>query len=162
MENKIISSREELKRICESLRKKGKKIVTCNGSFDLFHRGHLYILEEAKKQGDVLVVGLNSDSSIQQYKSKDRPVISQEVRADMLAALECVDYVIIMDEPEIAVPLVKLVRPNVHVNGANYRENCVEAEAVKEAGARLHLVPMYKDFSTTNLIKKILKVYKNE
>lgn len=155
-----IKSLAEVQKIAEKLRQKGRTIVTTNGSFDLMHIGHIKFLEEAKKQGNILIVGLNSDASVKKYKSADRPIISQEHRAASLSALKAVDYIVIMDEPEIAVPLIRAVKPNVHVNGADYGENCVEAEAVKEVGARLHLIPLYKGFSTTNLINRILELYK--
>ena len=121
----------------------------------MFHVGHLEILEQAKKQGDYLIVGLNSDTSVKSYKGPTRPIVSEEDRARLLSALECVDYVVMFDESEIAVPLIRLVRPEVHVNGAEYGENCVESSVLREVGARLYLVDKYKDFSTSNLIKKI-------
>lgn len=155
-----IKTREEIKEIAEKLKKERKKIVTCNGSFDLLHIGHVKFLQDAKKQGDILIVGLNSDSSIKQYKSEDRPIIKQEFRADMLAALECIDYVVVMDEIEIAAPLILAVKSDVHVNGEEYGEDCVEAGAVKEVGGKLVLISLYEGFSTTKLIDKILSVYK--
>ncbi len=157
--NSKIKTINEIKKIAEKLKKEGKKIVTTNGSFDIIHIGHVKFLQEAKKQGDILIVGLNSDVSVKKYKSKDRPIIPQEYRAEMLAAFECVDYVVIMDEAEIAVPLVNAVKPNIHANGAEYGENCIEAEAVKKNGGKLYLIKNFQGFSTTNLIKKIIDVY---
>jgi len=154
MKNKIIS-REKLKEISSFLKKSNKKIVTINGSFDLLHPGHLKILEEAKSQGDILIVGLNSDLSIKSYKGEKRPIISEKNRAKMLSALECVDYITLFDEPEISIPLIEIVKPSIHVNGTEYGENCVEAEKIKEINAKLHLVDRAKDFSTTDLIRKI-------
>lgn len=154
-----IRTEGEIQKIAEKLRQKGRTIVTTNGSFDLMHIGHIKFLQEAKKQGDVLIVGLNSDASVKKYKSEDRPIVPQQHRADTLVALKCVDFVVVMDEAEIAAPLIRTVKSHVHVNGAEYGENCVEAEAVKEVGARLHLVPLYKGFSTTGLIDKIIKTY---
>jgi rfaE bifunctional protein nucleotidyltransferase chain/domain len=162
MKNQKIKTQEEIKKIAEELRKEGKRIVTTNGSFDILHIGHVKFLEEAKEQGDVLIVGLNSDESIKQYKSKDRPIIPEQYRIGMLAALECVDYVVLFNQPEIAVPLINIVRPDIHVNGEEYGVNCVEAEAIKNIGGRLYLIKNFEGFSTTNLIKKILDVYKNK
>ena len=134
------------------------KLVTINGSFDLLHAGHIKSLKLAKEQGDILIVGLNSDKSIKIYKSKDRPIIAQEQRAEMLDAIRYVDYIVIMDEPEIAVPLIKIVKPHIHVNSAEYSKDCVESKILKEIGAKLVLIPKYKKISTTNVIKKIHKL----
>ena len=157
-EQRIIQT-EGLISLADRLRKEGKRIVTTNGSFDLLHAGHLQLLKEAKEQGDVLIVGLNSDASVKQYKSKDRPIIPQEYRAEMLAAIRYVDYVVIMDEPEIAVPLVTMVKPDVHVNGSEYGENCIEAGAVKKNGGRLHIVKLKEGLSTTEIVGKICRIY---
>lgn len=149
----------ELVKIREELRKKGKKVVTTNGSFDIMHAGHVYFLRLAKKQGDVLIVGLNSDKSIHEYKSKDRPIIPEKHRAEMMAAMEMVDYVFLFDETIPNAYLEKL-KPDVHANAASYGKDCVEAELVKRNGGRLFLVPDDKNgLSTTEIIKKIIKVY---
>lgn len=149
-----IVGREELAKRCEELRKAGKTIVTCNGSFDLFHYGHLCFLEEAKKQADVLIVGLNSDSSIKKYKSPDRPVITQDQRAALLSAMEIVGFVHIFDETD-PIAFLEVVKPDVHVNGAEYGENCIEAPTVKKYGGRVHLMPKVAGLSTTGLIARI-------
>lgn len=149
-----IVGREELGKRCEELRKAGKTIVTCNGSFDLFHYGHLCFLEEAKKQADVLIVGLNSDSSIKKYKSPDRPVITQDQRAALLSAMEIVGFVHIFGETD-PIAFLEVVKPDVHVNGAEYGENCIEAPTVKKYGGRVHLMPKVAGLSTTGLIARI-------
>ena len=149
-----IVSREKLKEICDGLHARDTIIVTCNGSFDLFHYGHLRFLQEARAQGDVLVVGLNSDSSIRQYKDPSRPIIPQDQRAEIIAALAIVDYVHIFDET-VPMPFLEAVRPAVHVNGAEYGEDCIEAETVKEHGGRIHLMPKIAGLSTTELIDRI-------
>ena len=156
--NKKIKSRDEIKEIVSKLRLEGKTIVTCNGAFDLLHIGHIRFLQEAKEQGDVLIVGLNSDSSIKKYKGKDRPLTPEGYRAEILEALECVDYVTIFQE-EDPQTLLEVVKPDIHVNGMEYGVDCIEAEVVGKYGGRLHLVSMFKDFSTTNLIENILRVY---
>ena len=159
--NKKIKTREEIKEISERLKKEGKVVVTTNGSFDILHIGHVRFLQEAKKQGDVLIIGLNTDDSVRRWKKhigykdwKERPINSQEVRADMLAALECVDYVTLFDETD-CIPFIESVKPNVHVNGSEYGENCIEAETVKKHGGKIHIVNLVGDYSTSNLIKKI-------
>ena len=152
--NSKIKTREEINKIAEDLRKKGKTIVTTNGSFDMLHIGHVKFLQEAKQQGDVLIVGLNSDSSVKENKGEERPINNEENRALVLAALECVDYVVVFDE-KTPLKLMEVIRPNVHVNGEEYGEDCIEAPIVKKFGGKIHLVKKYKDFSTTKLIEKI-------
>lgn len=156
--NPKIKKFSELVEIVKKLKKEDKKIVTTNGSFDLVHAGHIAFLYKAKEQGDILIVGLNSDSSIKQYKSKDRPIISQKDRAELMAALEMVDYVFIFDETT-PVKFISILKPDVHANAAQYGKECIEANAVKEAGGKLYLVPTLVDVSTTKIINKIIKVY---
>lgn len=136
------------------LNKSGKKIASLNGSFDLMHAGHLQIIYAAAQQADVLIVALNSDSSIQQYKSKDRPIIPLEYRLQMMAALEFVDFVTWFDEIN-PLEILKLIRPSVHVNGAEYGENCLEADLVKSLGGRIEIIPLVPGLSTSQIIKKV-------
>ena len=143
----VVSKVEELKR-------ERKKIATLNGSFDLLHAGHLQIIYEASLQGDVLIVALNTDASIQKYKSPKRPIVSLPFRARMMAALGFVDFVTCFDETDPRVILEK-IRPHVHVNGAEYGAECIEAEVVKRHGGKIHIVPLVPGLSTSNLIKKI-------
>jgi rfaE bifunctional protein nucleotidyltransferase chain/domain len=149
-----IVSRAELAEVAADLHAQGKTIVTCNGSFDLFHYGHLHFLQDAAAQGDVLIVGMNSDSSIKQYKSPERPIVPQEQRAAMLAALGIVSYVHVFDEL-VPMPWLAIVKPDLHANGAEYGADCIEAETVKRCGGRLHLVPKVAGLSTTELIARI-------
>lgn len=146
--------RRALAPLAATLRARGRRIVTINGSFDLLHAGHLHILSEARRQGDVLVVGLNSDASVCRYKGPDRPVVPERQRAEMLLALRMVDYVHIFDEAD-PVPFLKEVGPDVHVNGAEYGENCVENETVRSGGGRLHLVGRIGDLSTSGLVASL-------
>ena len=117
--------RPSLRSLAATLRAKGKRLVTVNGSFDLLHAGHLYILEQARRQGDVLIVGLNSDASVRAHKGPTRPIVSERQRAQMLLALRMVDYVHIFDEPD-PIAFLSEINPDVHVNGAEYGENCIE------------------------------------
>ena len=149
-----IVGREELAGLCATLRATGKKIVTINGAFDLLHAGHLHILREAKRLGDVLIVGLNTDESVRVAKGPHRPVVPQERRAEMLLALRYVDYVHVFPEA-VPMPFLEQIRPDVHVNGAEYGVNCVEAETVERLGGRLHLVERIPDCSTTQLVDRL-------
>lgn len=155
---KLLNKRELIKTVA-SLRRQGKTIVTTNGSFDILHAGHLYLLEKAKRLGDVLIVGLNSDFSIKKYKSKDRPIIAQKFRAALLCAIEYVDYIYIFNETN-PIKFLEIVRPDVHVNSAEYGKDCIEAPIVKKNGGELVMIRRNKDLlSTTVIIKKIIDVY---
>ncbi len=153
MENFI--KRDKISRIIEELKKKGKKVVFTNGCFDILHVGHLRYLEEAKMFGDILVIGLNSDSSVKRLKGEKRPIVSQEERAEMLLGLKCVDYVVMFDE-DTPVELLKDVKPDVHVKGGDYtKERLPEAEIVEKNGGRVEIVSLINGKSTTNIVKKI-------
>jgi D-glycero-beta-D-manno-heptose 1-phosphate adenylyltransferase len=149
-------SRSDLRPHAERLKADGKRIVTINGSFDLLHYGHAYILEEARKLGDVLIVGLNSDSSVQSYKGPLRPIIPETERARLLLSLRAVDYVHIFDEP-IPMPFLEEIRPHVHVNGSEYGERCIEAETVTRHGGRIHIVRKLDGLSTSDIVERITR-----
>lgn len=151
--NKLIPP-EHLKEKIEAIRKEGKSIATLNGSFDLMHAGHLQIIFEASQVADILIVALNSDASIRAYKSPDRPIIPLEYRLQMMAALEFVDYVTHFDETT-PVRILGEIKPNVHVNGAEYGENCIEAPVVKQHGGKIHIVQLVPGLSTSQILKKI-------
>jgi D-beta-D-heptose 7-phosphate kinase / D-beta-D-heptose 1-phosphate adenosyltransferase len=143
--------RHALGQLASTLRAKGKRIVTVNGSFDILHNGHLYILDEARQQGDVLIVGLNSDASVRAYKGPHRPIVPEGHRADMLLALRMVDYVHVFEEAD-PIAFLKVIQPDVHVNGSEYGENCIESETVKRGGGRIHIVGRLPDLSTSRLV----------
>lgn len=132
----------------------GNTIVTLNGSFDLLHAGHLHMIQQASLQGDILIVALNSDNSIQKYKSSKRPIIPLIYRLKMMAAVDFVDYVTSFEETDPRALLQK-IKPHVHVNGAEYGMNCIEAEVVKANGGRLHIVELIPGLSTSSIIQKI-------
>lgn len=136
------------------LRSQKKTIATLNGSFDLLHAGHLFMLYEAAQVADVLILALNTDASIKAYKSKERPIIPLSFRIEMVSALEFVDYITWFDETDPRQILNK-IKPDVHVNGEEYGLNCIEAEVVQKNGGRLHLVPRIEGLATSDLIKKI-------
>ncbi len=152
-EAKIIAPAQLNERI-DDLRAQQKTIATLNGSFDLLHAGHLHIIFEASQLGDLLIVALNSDQSIQQYKSPKRPLIALEYRLQMMAALEFVDYVTWFEETDPR-RLLSIIKPDIHVNGAEYGENCIEAETVRSHGGRIHIVQLVPGLSTSTIIRKI-------
>jgi D-glycero-beta-D-manno-heptose 1-phosphate adenylyltransferase len=133
----------------------GKTIVTTNGSFDLLHPGHIFLLEESKKQGDILVVGVNSDASVKRYKGPDRPIDGQDVRAENVSRLADAVFIFEEDDPR---EWLKMIHPDVHCNAETYGEDCIEADVLKEIGARLHLVKIKPEFgSTTQIIQQQLE-----
>lgn len=150
-------SREEAPSVAEKLRAEGKRLVTVNGSFDLMHPGHLIILSEAKKQGDILFVGLNLDESVRRYKGPERPILPESERAAMLCGLQWVDYIVPIIEPEAGKAILQTIRPHIHVNGAEYGapETWFEWPTVQELGCETYSVPRRPGLATTNIIGKI-------
>lgn len=146
----------ELEKWADRVRAEKKTIATLNGSFDLLHAGHLQIIYEASKVADTLLVALNSDDSIKQYKGPDRPIITLEYRLQMMAALGFVDYVTWFNELN-PIALLSRIKPNVHVNGAEYGEACIESETVKANGGRMHIVQLVPGLSTTMILNKLKK-----
>ncbi len=147
--------------IAAKLRKKGKKIVTTNGVFDILHLGHVTYLESARKLGDVLIVGINSDASVRRIKGPKRPLNSKKARASCVAALECVDYVVVFGEDDPR-KFLSAVKPAIHVKGGDYRGKMgkiIEKEIVEHNGGKIVLKQMVKGCSTSSLIEKIVKVY---
>lgn len=147
----------DLEAACRRMKAEGKTIATLNGSFDLLHAGHLHMIYEASQQGDVLIVALNSDASIRQYKSPLRPIIPLEYRLQMMAALQFVSYVTWFEETDPR-QLLSLIQPDVHVNGSEYGENCIEAEVVRKHGGTVHIVQLVPGLSTTEIVKKIQRL----
>lgn len=147
----------QLKPILAGLRKRGRRIVFTNGCFDLLHIGHLRYLERARRHGDRLVVGINSDRSVKKIKGPLRPLLPQAERAEVLAALSCVDYVTIFDEPD-PLAVITALRPDVLVKGSDWGKNkIIGRDVVERRGGRVRRVPLIKGVSTTKLIEKILK-----
>jgi D-beta-D-heptose 7-phosphate kinase/D-beta-D-heptose 1-phosphate adenosyltransferase len=155
MSDKIFE-REGLKEKVQALKKGGKKIVFTNGCFDLIHIGHVRYLEAARAEGDVLVVGVNSDSSVRRIKGPGRPIVPEDQRAEVLAALACVDFVTLFDEPDPLVT-IRLVMPDVLVKGADWEEDAIVGRDVVEAmGGRVIRIPLTESASTSEIIEKIL------
>ena len=150
---------EELSDRCEKLRSAGKKIVATNGCFDLLHVGHVRYLQASRALGDLLVVGLNGDRSVHELKGAGRPITTQSDRAEILAALACVDLVTIF--PEIrATKFLAAVRPAIYVKGGDYTSETLDEEegaTLKEIAAAIRLVPFEKGCSTSELIEQICK-----
>lgn len=157
MNKKIILDHKKLKIKVDALRLKGKKIVFTNGCFDLLHLGHIRYLSKAKKLGDYLIVGLNSDGSVRAIKGSSRPLNKQASRLEVLASLEMVDFVTLFNDntPE---RLILLLKPDVLVKGADWKiKDIVGSSFIKNYGGRVSRIPYLKGYSTTGLIKKIAK-----
>jgi rfaE bifunctional protein nucleotidyltransferase chain/domain len=145
----------DLLRVLAVRRAAGERIVMSNGAFDLIHVGHLRSLEQARAHGDVLVVGINSDASVRRYKSPDRPIVPEADRAELIAGLTCVDYVVLFDE-STAERLVADVRPDVYIKGAEYATRPFPERAVVEGyGGQVVLVALEPGRSTSDLIEQI-------
>ena len=156
-----VLDRDALVRALDGERATGKRIVLTNGCFDLLHVGHVRSLRAARALGDVLVVGVNSDASVRQIKGAGRPLVAENERAEVLAALEAVDYVSLFDEPT-AERLAAAIRPDVYAKGADYASGGVidaarlpEAQVVAALGGRTVLVPVVPGRSTTGLVERI-------
>lgn len=160
MSKNKIKSLSTLKKIVSQLKAEGRRIVFTNGCFDLLHVGHVRYLEKAKKLGDVLVVALNTDHSVKLIKGKNRPIVPQKERAEVLAALEFVDYVLLFNEPD-PLKIIKTIKPNVLVKGADWdKGKIVGREIVEETDGKVLRIPLTAGASTTNLIEKIIKIYR--
>ncbi|GIX46468.1 MAG: bifunctional protein HldE [Candidatus Tectimicrobiota bacterium] len=154
-----VLTREELVRVLQAHRQRGERIVFTNGCFDLLHVGHTHYLQQARALGDVLVVGLNDDASVRRLKGKERPLLPQEQRARLLAALACVDYVTLFSE-DTPLTLITLLRPDVLVKGGDYTpETVVGRQEVEAYGGKVCIVPYVAGVSTTALIESICARY---
>ena len=156
--NKILD-KNTLKNNLEALRKEGKKIAFTNGCFDILHVGHVRYLKEARKTADILILALNSDSSVRAIKGDKRPLVSEMERAEILAALECIDFVTIF--PELTpLALICYLKPDVLVKGGDWPEDqIVGRHEIVEWGGRVTLVPEIIGKSTTNIVDKVISVY---
>ncbi len=156
--NKILE-RGALRNKLEVLRKKGKKIAFTNGCFDILHVGHVRYLREAKKTADVLVLALNSDSSVRSIKGEKRPLINEKERAEILAALEFINFVTIFEE-STPLELIKYLKPDILIKGGDWpEEKVVGREEIKKWGGRVVIIPEVEGKSTTNIVEKIKQIY---
>jgi rfaE bifunctional protein nucleotidyltransferase chain/domain len=150
-------NQQELKNKLESIRQ-GKKVVFTNGCFDILHVGHVKYLQEARSQGDILVVGLNSDESVKRLKGETRPIQNEEDRGTVLSALECVDFVTVFAE-DTPKKLIELVRPDVLVKGGDWKiDQIVGSDFVISYGGEVKSLQFVQGKSTTNIVSKILKL----
>ncbi len=157
-----IKKRDDLQRIIQDLKAKGKRIVFTNGCFDLLHIGHVRYLESAKSLGDILTVGVNSDRSVRNLKGPHRPILPMEERVEVLSSLECVNYVTLFDEPT-PLELISSLLPHVLVKGGDWtKEAIVGREVVEEAGGKVVILPFVEGASTSQLIETILKRFQKK
>jgi rfaE bifunctional protein nucleotidyltransferase chain/domain len=146
---------DELKSIAAEARTGGKKIVFTNGCFDILHRGHVHLLRESKALGDLLIVALNTDSSAKAIKGSKRPVLPQVDRAELIGAMEMVDYVVLFDEAD-PYRVIEALRPDVLVKGGDWSpDRIIGSDIVQKTGGKVVLVPYLKGFSTTEIIERI-------
>jgi rfaE bifunctional protein nucleotidyltransferase chain/domain len=152
VKNEKIRKVKPLKNILARLKARGKKIVFTNGCFDLLHVGHIRYLRSAKKLGDILVIGLNTDRSVKTIKGDKRPVLSEKERAEILAALEFVDYVVLFDETD-PFQLIQILKPHILVKGADWpKRRIIGRKIVEELGGRVVRIPLVPGASSTGII----------
>ena len=148
-------SLREIVHIVNKLKSQGKTIVFTNGCFDLLHEGHIRYLAKAKKSGDILIVGLNSDNSVKKIKGQGRPILKEKERVTILSALEMINYVIVFEE-NTPINVIKKIKPHYHVKGGDYKlENLKEKKAVEMFGGRIKIISLVKGKSTSKIIEKI-------
>lgn len=152
--NSKIKSQKQIIFLVNLLKKQGKKIVAFNGSFDILHFGHIESFEKAKEQGDILIVLLNSDKSINRYKGPNRPINSQNERAKVLSAIQHIDFIVIFDgiTPN---QILSLIKPDVYCQGKEWGKNCVERKTIEDYGGRIYILKHSASISTSQVIKKI-------
>jgi D-beta-D-heptose 7-phosphate kinase/D-beta-D-heptose 1-phosphate adenosyltransferase len=156
IQSKIMDSQALADRL-EDLRSAGKRVVFTNGCFDILHIGHVRYLSAAKNEGDLLVVGLNSDQSVRLIKGKRRPIVQQDQRLGIIASLQVVDYVTLFDEPD-PLKLIQLLKPTILVKGADWSaDEIIGADFVKSSGGRVVRVSLVQDASTSGIIERIVK-----
>ena len=155
--NKKIIAADRLAEIASDLRSQRRKLVFTNGCFDLLHLGHVRYLEAARELGDALAVGINGDESVRELKGAGRPLNFEGARAEVIAALACVDYVVVFPDAR-ATRLLEQVRPEIYVKGGDYTPASLHAEegaVLKEIGADIHILPLESGYSTSGLIERL-------
>jgi D-beta-D-heptose 7-phosphate kinase/D-beta-D-heptose 1-phosphate adenosyltransferase len=158
MKNKIIP-RSRIKGYLRKLKEDGRKIVFTNGCFDLLHAGHVRYLTKARSLGDCLILGLNSDRSVKKIKDPNRPLIPEIQRAEVLAALECVDGIVLFNEVD-PLSLIEEIRPDVLVKGADWtRDKIIGADLVSSYGGKVRRIQLVPSLSTSEIIKRIVSRY---
>lgn len=153
--SRVLLSLDEAAAFAEAERRGGRRVVFTNGVFDLIHPGHVRYLQAARREGDLLIVGVNSDRSVRTYKGADRPVIPQEERAELLLALACVDAVLVFDE-ETPDRVIRAIQPDVLVKGADWAHDAIVGRDVVEArGGRVVRAAIAAGHSTTEIIRRV-------
>ena len=156
--SKVVSA-QELQAVVQAVQAAGRVVVFTNGCFDLLHPGHIRLLQDAKQFGDILIAGLNSDDSVRRLKGDGRPIFAEDDRVSMLAALACVDYVVVFED-DTPIPLLERLHPDILVKGDEYRpDQVVGREVVAGYGGRVERVPVVAGLSTTDIVKRIMQAY---
>lgn len=151
----MILERSMASKLIEELKKQNKKVVFTNGCFDILHVGHLTYLNEAKRQGDILIVGVNSDSSVKRLKGENRPINGEVDRAELLCGLKAVDYTVIFPE-DTPCELLDDLKPSIHVKGGDYeKDDLPETKIVEKNGGEVRILGFVEGKSTTNIVNKI-------
>jgi len=151
----MIVERKNIKALSEQLKDEGKTIVFTNGCFDILHSGHVFYLQKAKQQGDILILGLNSDASVRRLKGEKRPINSEIDRAIVISELKSIDYVVIFEE-DTPLEIISLIVPNKLVKGGDYKKDDVVGKDIVESnGGEVVIIPFVDGKSTTNIINKI-------
>lgn len=151
----MIVERKNIKELSEKLKSDGKTIVFTNGCFDILHSGHVFYLQKAKQQGDILILGLNSDASVRRLKGEKRPINSENDRAIVISELKSIDYVVIFEE-DTPLEIISLIVPNKLVKGGDYKKDDVVGKDIVESnGGEVVIIPFVDGKSTTNIINKI-------
>ena len=159
--DKIVALEDLVTRLGK-VRKSGRKIVFTNGCFDIMHVGHVRYLAEASSQGDMLIVGLNSDGSMRTIKGEKRPIVRQDHRAEVLASLACVDYVVLFEEPD-PLRLIQTIKPDVLVKGEDWAADAIiGADDVKSRGGKIVRISLIEEASTTGIIQTILQRHQGD
>ncbi len=159
LESNSIISAKSLVPVLGELQKNGKKIVFTNGCFDILHPGHVTYLAAAKELGDILVIGLNSDASVRRLKGEKRPIMAEDARALLLAALASVDYVTIFDEDD-PYQLIRVLQPDILVKGGDWdTASIVGRDLVEARGGKVYSLPFVDEYSTTSIVEEIIRRY---
>ncbi|MBN2402274.1 MAG: D-glycero-beta-D-manno-heptose 1-phosphate adenylyltransferase [Spirochaetes bacterium] len=141
--------------ICKKIRQEGKTIVTTNGCFDILHLGHVEYLQKASELSDILIVGINSQDSVRRIKGSDRPIMSEQGRVSVVAALGFVDYCVIFDE-DTPIELLKTIKPDIHIKGGDYLpDGLIEKKVIEDNGGVIMILPLVAGYSTTSIIEKL-------
>jgi glycerol-3-phosphate cytidylyltransferase len=157
----IVAPRDAVKKWAKQFKSDGLKVVTTNGCFDILHVGHLNFLKQCSDQGDILIVGINSDESVKRLKGDTRPIFTQSERAEMLAALEVVNLVTFFDEDDLPIEFIKDVVPDIHIKGGDYTlESMPETKIVEEIGGEVMILPYTSGVSTSKIMERIYHAWK--